>query len=175
MWTISQSGTLYGLNPATGAAVQQFAIGPVANHYPTPSVGDGLLLAPAASDVVAFAGPVSSAGRSTTGGATSTTGATGTSTTAKAASTVSRGKKQGPLAVAATGVGIVALLAVLGFVLYRVRRPRDDGSGSGPRLPGSPGSGAGSGMFGSRYSPGPGGYRRPPRPGSGPPVTGRGS
>jgi outer membrane protein assembly factor BamB len=57
VWTISQGGTLYGLNSATGAATVQFSIGSVANHFPTPSVGDGLLLAPAATRVVAFKGP----------------------------------------------------------------------------------------------------------------------
>jgi len=34
--------------------VQQAAIGAEANSFPTPSVGDGLLLAPSANTVVAF-------------------------------------------------------------------------------------------------------------------------
>ncbi len=54
VWTISLSGTLYGLDPRTGQVRQQAAIGAVANHFPTPSVGAGLLLAPAANRVVAF-------------------------------------------------------------------------------------------------------------------------
>jgi outer membrane protein assembly factor BamB len=54
VWTIGQNGTLYGLNPATGAVHQQASIGAVANHFPTPSVGDSLLLAPSATHVVAF-------------------------------------------------------------------------------------------------------------------------
>ena len=54
IWTIGQDGVLYGLNPATGAAAQQAPIGAPANHFPTPSVGDGLLLAPSARNVVAF-------------------------------------------------------------------------------------------------------------------------
>ena len=54
VWTISQAGTLYGLDPQTGQVRQQAAIGTVANHFPTPSVGAGLLLAPAANRVVAF-------------------------------------------------------------------------------------------------------------------------
>jgi hypothetical protein len=45
---------LYGLDPATGRVRQQALIGAVANHFPTPSVADGLMLAPAARDVVAF-------------------------------------------------------------------------------------------------------------------------
>jgi outer membrane protein assembly factor BamB len=54
IWTIGQNGTLYGLSPATGQVRQQAPIGVPANHFPTPSVGDGLLLAPAADQVVAF-------------------------------------------------------------------------------------------------------------------------
>ena len=54
VWSISQSGTLYGLDPNTGAVRQQAAIGAPANHFPTPSVGAGLLLAPSANQVVAF-------------------------------------------------------------------------------------------------------------------------
>jgi outer membrane protein assembly factor BamB len=55
VWTIGQNGTLYGLNPKTGDDVQEAAIGAPANHFPTPSLGDGLLLAPSSDDVVAFA------------------------------------------------------------------------------------------------------------------------
>ncbi len=55
VWTIGQSGVLYGLDPATGTVRQQAPIGAVANHFPTPSVAGGLMLAPAARDVVAFA------------------------------------------------------------------------------------------------------------------------
>ena len=57
VWTIGQDGVLYGLDPATGRVRQQAAIGTLANHFPTPSVGDGLLLAPGADRVVAFAAP----------------------------------------------------------------------------------------------------------------------
>jgi outer membrane protein assembly factor BamB len=57
VWTIGQNGTLYGLDPATGAVRQQASIGTVANHFPTPAVAGGLLLAPAAQDVVAFPAP----------------------------------------------------------------------------------------------------------------------
>jgi polyvinyl alcohol dehydrogenase (cytochrome) len=54
VWTIGQNGTLYGIDPATGTVNQQASIGASANHFPTPSVADGLLLAPAANRVVAF-------------------------------------------------------------------------------------------------------------------------
>ena len=56
VWSIDQGGTLWGINPANGATVQQVSIGSVANHFPTPSVGDGLLLAPATDQVYAFSG-----------------------------------------------------------------------------------------------------------------------
>jgi polyvinyl alcohol dehydrogenase (cytochrome) len=56
VWTIGQNGVLYGLNPSNGQIRQQAAIGSVANHFPTPSVGDSLLLAPTADQVVAFHG-----------------------------------------------------------------------------------------------------------------------
>ena len=54
VWTIGQNGVLYGLSPATGEVRQQASIGALANHFPTPSVADGLLLAPTADQVVAF-------------------------------------------------------------------------------------------------------------------------
>lgn len=57
IWTIGQNGTLYGLDRSTGAVRQQASIGAVANHFPTPSVGGGLLLAPSADRVVAFHAP----------------------------------------------------------------------------------------------------------------------
>jgi outer membrane protein assembly factor BamB len=66
VWTISQRGTLYGLNPSTGAVRQQATVGAAANHFPTPSVGDGLLLAPAANRVVAFAATAASPSSTTT-------------------------------------------------------------------------------------------------------------
>ena len=57
VWTIGLNGVLYGLDPATGRVRQQAAIGTPTNHFPTPSVGDGLLLAASADHVVAFAAP----------------------------------------------------------------------------------------------------------------------
>jgi outer membrane protein assembly factor BamB len=54
VWTIGQNGMLYGLNPANGRVRQQALIGALVNHFPTPSVGDGVLLAPTARHVVAF-------------------------------------------------------------------------------------------------------------------------
>jgi outer membrane protein assembly factor BamB len=58
VWTINHStSTLYGLDMNTGVEVEHFSLGSEANHFPTPSVADGLLLAPSAHQVHAFAGP----------------------------------------------------------------------------------------------------------------------
>jgi polyvinyl alcohol dehydrogenase (cytochrome) len=54
VWTIGHNGVLYGLDPVTGKIRQQASIGQLANHFPTPSAADGLLLAPTARGVVAF-------------------------------------------------------------------------------------------------------------------------
>ncbi len=54
VWSIG-NGTLYGLNPATGALERQVSLGAEANDFATPSAGAGLLLAPLADQVVAFA------------------------------------------------------------------------------------------------------------------------
>ncbi len=56
IWTI-KGGTLYGLNPANGVAEQSFALTGEANHFPTPTVADGLLLAPESDGVAALDGP----------------------------------------------------------------------------------------------------------------------
>ena len=66
VWTIGQDGTLEGLDPATGAVRQQASVGAPANHFPTPAVGDGVLVAPAGDRVVAFAAPTTSTPTSTT-------------------------------------------------------------------------------------------------------------
>jgi hypothetical protein len=59
VWSIEGS-SLFGINPSNGATVQQLSIGGQANHFPTPSVGDGLLLVPSSSlfanQVYAFSG-----------------------------------------------------------------------------------------------------------------------
>jgi hypothetical protein len=58
VWTIDTgNGKLYGLNPANGASVQSMSLGSEANDFPTPSVADGLLLAPSSDQVHAFDGP----------------------------------------------------------------------------------------------------------------------
>jgi hypothetical protein len=58
VWTIAPgSGTLFGLDPGSGNSVQSFALGAEANHFPTATVADGLLLAPSSTQVHAFVGP----------------------------------------------------------------------------------------------------------------------
>lgn len=57
VWSI-KGGTMFGINPSTGATVQQLSVGGEANHFPTPSVGDGLLLAPSTDQVYAYSGSV---------------------------------------------------------------------------------------------------------------------
>ncbi len=58
VWTIDHNnGMLYGLDPSTGSATYVLSIGAVANHFPTPTVADGLLLAASSTQVHAFAGP----------------------------------------------------------------------------------------------------------------------
>ncbi len=55
VWSIG-GGALHGIDPTSGATAERVAVGAEANHFPTPSVGDGLLLAPSADGVVAFSG-----------------------------------------------------------------------------------------------------------------------
>jgi len=55
VWTLS-GGTLYALSRKTGDAVQEVSVGGAATDFPTPSVGDGLLLAPSSNQVHAFRG-----------------------------------------------------------------------------------------------------------------------
>ena len=55
VWSIG-GGTLYGLSPLNGATVTSVPVGGEANPFATPSVGDGLLLAPSTDQVYAFEG-----------------------------------------------------------------------------------------------------------------------
>ncbi len=56
VWTVSKSGYLYGLNAASGSVRQQAFVGPPDNDFPTPGVGDDLMLVASSNRVVAFAG-----------------------------------------------------------------------------------------------------------------------
>jgi outer membrane protein assembly factor BamB len=56
VWTIG-GNAVHGLNPANGDEVISIPFGAYANHFPTPSVADGLLLLPGTDQVYAFMGP----------------------------------------------------------------------------------------------------------------------
>ncbi len=53
----ASSGNLYVVRRGTGHEVQQLSLGSVADHFPTPTVADGLVLAISADRVHAFKGP----------------------------------------------------------------------------------------------------------------------
>lgn len=57
VWTIGSDDAVHGLNPGNGKAVVSIRFGRFVNHFPTPSVGDGLLLLPGTDRVFAFKGP----------------------------------------------------------------------------------------------------------------------
>ncbi|MGH8996369.1 MAG: PQQ-binding-like beta-propeller repeat protein [Acidimicrobiales bacterium] len=56
VWAMSVGGELDGINPSSGVVSQRFQVGAVANHFPSPSAGDGRLFAPGLDQVFAFAG-----------------------------------------------------------------------------------------------------------------------
>ena len=119
VWTIGSNGVLYGLDPSSGTAREQATIGAPANHFPTPSVGAGLLLAPSADRVVAFTATANST-TTTTVPTTSTT--TGRATTT-APSTSSAGTD--PWVVVAAIAGGLVVVGGLTWFLRRRRRMRN--------------------------------------------------
>jgi outer membrane protein assembly factor BamB len=134
VWTIGQDGTLYGLDPSTGTVRQQGSIGVPANHFPTPSIGDGLLLAPSSNRVVAFAAtPTTSTPTTTTPTSSTTTSSTPSTTTtvprsnAAGASGSSSGGGTSPGEIAGIVAAGVLVLGGAGWVLLRRRR-----RGAGP-------------------------------------------
>jgi outer membrane protein assembly factor BamB len=123
VWTIGQDGTLYGLDPASGKVMQQASIGVPANHFPTPSVGDGLLLAPSANRVVAFRAATASSG--TTTPSTTSGSATTTSTTATAApAPTSRSRGGGGLSGGVIAAIVAAGVLLLGGTAWVILRRR---------------------------------------------------
>ena len=56
LWTIGTDDAVHGLNLANGKEIVSIPFGASANHFPTPSVGDGLLLLPGTDQVFAFKG-----------------------------------------------------------------------------------------------------------------------
>ena len=119
VWTIGYNGVLYGLDPATGRVRQQAAIGALANHFPTPSVADGLLLAATADHVVAFDAPTQGARPASEPVAPPPRHPSSPPHAAPSASShLSRGY------VAAIGLAAVVVIAGLGWLLGRRRIPR---------------------------------------------------
>jgi len=113
VWTIGQNGALYGLDPATGRVRQQAAIGALANHFPTPSVGDGLLLAASADQVVAFAAPAPGA---------QATAASPVPNPSSAPSAAPATPTYSPWRIAAGAFGALVVIIGLGWLVARRRR-----------------------------------------------------
>jgi outer membrane protein assembly factor BamB len=122
VWTIGQNGDLYALNPSTGAVERQASVGAPANHFPTPSVGDGLLLAPAADRVVAFSAPSTTVTTTTT----TTTIPTATHSTSTAPATTTTAPAPGSVSNTwvVTAVVVGGLLVAGGLTSILVRRRR---------------------------------------------------
>ena len=121
VWTIGQNGRLYGLNPATGKVRQQATIGTPANHFPTPGIGAGLLIAPSARNVIAFR--TSAAGASQAARALASAGRDNRHTSPRPARSAGQ-------AAAATGWRVIAEVAAaclvaigaLGWLVWLSRR-----------------------------------------------------
>ncbi len=130
VWTIGQNGVLYGLDPSDGATRQEASVGTPANHFPTPAVGDGLLLAPSSDRVVAFA--------TRSGSETTTLPTAGTTTppttgrpTGPVAAPVAAGSGGTPaVGVAGIVAGVVVVLGLGGLWWRRRRRHRPGGERS---------------------------------------------
>jgi outer membrane protein assembly factor BamB len=121
VWTIGQNGVLYGVSPASGQVRQQATIGAPANHFPTPSVGDGLMLAASANRVVAL--PASS------GPATSSPSTPPAShQPAPSANSATAADTGGFPAGAVAGI-VVGVVVVIGAIGWLVRRRRTAGRG----------------------------------------------
>jgi outer membrane protein assembly factor BamB len=124
VWTIAQSGELYGLDPTTGRTREQAPIGAPANHFPTPSVGDGLLLAPSADRVVAFEAKPAAAPTTTSTASTASTASTSTTSTSRHVTTTTQAGGNRGVPVAAITAGAIAALAAGGGVAWLILRRR---------------------------------------------------
>jgi polyvinyl alcohol dehydrogenase (cytochrome) len=123
VWTIGQNGVLYGLNPSTGKVTQQVSIGLAANHFPTPSVGDGLFLVTSADHVVAF-NATTSATSTTSTPTSSTTSSTATSPRHSAAGASPGGAGDSAAVIGGVSAGGVVIVGGTVWVLWRRRQRR---------------------------------------------------
>jgi outer membrane protein assembly factor BamB len=118
VWSIGQDGTLYGFDPSTGTVEEHADVGASANHFPTPSIGEGLLLAPGAERVVAFSAASSKHAPTTTTVAARSTPRAASPT--PPASAPAGGPTPGVLA--AIALGVLVVLAGLAVLYRRARR-----------------------------------------------------
>ncbi len=127
VWTIDRQGTLFALDPGSGAVTQQFALGAEANHFPSPSVGDGLLLAPSADQVHAFAGQGVPGTTTTTSSGTTTTTTHGHRTATASTATPEHPGAGGTPGWVVPVVVVAVVLVVAGAGLFWRRRRRAPG------------------------------------------------
>ncbi len=126
VWTMGQDGTLYGLDPSAGTVRARADVGAPANHFPTPGIGAGLLLAPSDDRVVSFRAP-SAAALPTRSPTTTTTEAPPTTTRAARAGTAAsahQATKAGtnPGLIVAAALAGVAVVGVAAWLERRRRR-----------------------------------------------------
>ena len=119
VWTIGQNGLLYGLSPATGAVQQEISIGVPANHFPTPSVADELLLAASADQVVAFKASATQSAPSTL---TTPKNSATTSAVTSSAGSPAAGRRSGGVAAAPIVALVVGAAAAIAVALWLLRR-----------------------------------------------------
>ena len=129
VWTMSQAGVLYGLDPTTGAVRQQALVGKPANHFPTPSVGDGILMATSSDQVIAFAATsgLSAATTTTAPGARPTTGHRAPGRPGRLQPSVATGRRGDTVLPVLAGVagGLLVVAVAVGSVgRWRRRRRR---------------------------------------------------
>ena len=120
IWTIGSNGVLYGLNPSSGAVKEQATIGAPANHFPTPAIGAGLLLAPSATRVVAFS--ASSTGSTTTTSTSTTLPPTTSAPHVGSGAPTSTGSGISSEVLAAVLVGALVVIVLASWFFWRRRR-----------------------------------------------------